>query len=199
MDKREAAAVLAQCKWLKDNIKRWEEAAKTVLSHELEPGERAAAVDSEGVQLGFAAMVAGKREVKVENEEAFTAWVAQRWPTEMAQAIRPKFRKLLEDKAKVLGSLPDEIDGTICPYLTVVAYDQYPRVTLSEWADAVLSQRIKTNLLMDVITPPSEIPSAQVELSGNRTVEPEPELDPEPVWSESTTFENSDAVRQRRG
>jgi hypothetical protein len=227
VDKREAAAVLAQCKWLRDNIKRWEDAAKKTLSLELEPGERAAAVDSEGVQLGFAAMVAGRKEVKVSDEAAFTAWCAERWPTEITRAVKPAFRKALEDKAKLLGGLPDEVTGLMCPYVTVVGYDPFPKVTLSEWADAVLSHRIQQKKLMEVITPPSELPPSDVvyeripdgilpaehdedpsaptkylhvELSETRTVDPEPEVDPEPrLWDESTTFEDSDAVRQRRG
>jgi hypothetical protein len=222
VDKREAAAVLAQCKWLKDNIKRWEDAAKTVLSHELSPGERAAAVDAEGTQLGFAAMVAGRREVKINDEHAFTAWVAQRWPTEMSQQIKPEFRAKLFDQAKTLGGVPDPVDGTVCPFVAVVGYDPFPKVTLSEWADSVLTQRIKQKKLMDVITPPSELPapegtretaemyrsdppaaqhiSPETQLSDSPTVEPEPELDPEPgTWDEPTTFESSHAVRQRRG
>jgi hypothetical protein len=215
VDKREAAAVLAQCKWLKDNIKRWEDAAKGILSHELSPGERAAAIDGDGVQLGFAAMVQGRREVKVNDEAAFTAWVAQRWPTEMSQQIKPEFRAKLFDQAKTLGGVPDPADGTLCPFVAVVGYDPFPKVTLSEWADSVLTQRIQKKLLMEVITPPSELPEAKAagpqqvapdvadalkQLSDNPTVDPEPVLDPEPgTWDEPTTFEDSHAVRQRRG
>src|SRR5436305_14538383 len=107
MSKREAAGVLAQTKWLKDQIKGWEDAAKSVLLHALEGGERTKAVAPDGTELGKVSIVEGRKTMRIDNEEGFLMWVKSRYPHEIVETVRPAFVKLCEDKVKKLGGLPD--------------------------------------------------------------------------------------------
>lgn len=210
MDKRDAAGILAQTKWLKDRIKEWEESAKAVLLQELDEGEKTTAVSPSHNKLGFVTKAKGKRGMVINNEAGFLAWVQMRYPTEVEQSVRPAFIKLCQEKVVKLGGLPDA-NGELCPHVSLSQGEPYTFVTLDEFAGALIGQEIMQRKLMDVITPASELPSPPTHTPAEDhpgfdddmgDIDPEPELDDEmgpPNWPESSTFEQSDSVRQRRG
>lgn len=165
MSAREAAGVLAQCKWLRDNIHRWEEAAKNVLAEELAPGERTAAIAPDGTNLGMVTRTTGARSMTINNEAGFIAWVAQRYPTEVERVVRPAFVKLCTEKVKAIGALPDA-NGEICPHVGLDVSEPWNMVKLSDTADMEMVRMISYQRLMDVVTPKSlliapELPETQ--------------------------------------
>jgi hypothetical protein len=172
VDKREAAGVLAQTKWLKDQIKGWEAAAKDVLMGELQAGERATATAPDGAKLGYVTKANGKRTMQIDNEDGFLAWVQMRYPSEIVQSIRPAFVKKLQERALDKGALIDA-KGEVCPHVSIVYGDEYTFVTLDKLADILITQSIQQRKLMDVITPPSELPAGTInpdDVISDRTV-----------------------------
>lgn len=206
MNAREAAGVLAQCKWLRDNISRWEAAAKDVLARELVAGERIAAIAPDGTNLGSVTRTMGARSMQVDNEAGFVAWVEQRYPTEIERVVRPAFLKLCGEKVKSLGALPDA-NGEMCPHVSRAQADPYAKVTLADDADMQMLRMVLQRPLMEVITPESELSTdtGDVQLTqyeGRPWVDEPPEEFIEegpPNWAESNTFESSPAVKDKRG
>jgi hypothetical protein len=220
MDAREAAGTLAMCKWLKDQVKTWEAAAKDVLSHALTTGEKSAAISPDGQVLGFVTAAKGKRSMKIDNEAGFLAWVQQRYPTEVEQSVRPAFVKACQEKTLKYGALIDGA-GEVCPHVSLHEGDGYTMVTLNELADYLIRERFKARPALDAVTPKSELPGASEHISeaqdydagtivpvaegdsASAAAEQPPDLEDEqvgpPNWGESNTFETSDAVRLRRG
>lgn len=214
MDARQAAGVLAQLKWLRDQIKLAEDDAKKVLALELKGGERASAIAADGTELGTVTMAQGAKSMQIDNEDGFTAWVALKYPTEIVRTVAPAFVKVCADKVKVLGHLPDA-NGVPCPHVSLAVGDPKPTTNLSKDAQYLMQAMIEKRLLPDMLTYPelemkpdtSEVIDGEV-LSQSDSTEPEPVLEQEPDledelgpphWRESGTFESSDAVRQRRG
>jgi hypothetical protein len=211
MDERQAAGVLAQCKWLRDQIKIQEDAAKAVLARHKLGGERVAAIMPDGTPLGTVTIAQGARTMQIDNEEGFLSWVQQRYPTEVIRSVRPAFIKQCGDRVKADGVLTDA-NGEVCPHVSLVTGDPKPTTNLSKDAALLLQQMIERRYLPDMLEYPAieqgEIVAEIVEVRQNASVEEEPDLgEPEPDledmgpphWRESSTFENSDVVRQRRG
>jgi hypothetical protein len=223
---RKAAGVLAQCKWLRDQISKWEAQAKDVLAQELSGGERTKAVAMDGTEIGSVTRAEGARSMQIDNEAGFLAWVKQRYPTEVEETVRPAFVKLCAEKVKVLGALPDA-NGEPCPHVSLVRADPKSSVSLGDNDKALIERMFMSRHIPDVMSELKMIKCAPNPLfppvaEGDSAVagavhqreewdETEPPLsqtgqsDPEPFieegppnWQESNTFETSDAVRQRR-
>lgn len=224
MDAREAAGVLAQCKWLRDEIKGWEAAAKDVLRRQLAAGEKKAAIAPDGQVLGFATMANGKRSMHIDNAAGFLAWVQQRYPTEVEQTVRPAFVAKCQENVLKYGALIDG-KGEVCPHVSLAQGDPYATTTLNELADYLIRERFKARPALEAVTPQSEYdPTEALIADGDYVVadisgrdvgdelpvnieaqdhEQPPDLEDDqvgpPNWGESNTFETSDAVRLRRG
>lgn len=127
-------AQLALCSWLKKQIRQWEAEAKAELS--MQPGERkAAAIGAK--PLGFVTLARGKRSTHV-DDEAFVQWVADRWPGEIVQSVRPAFRTKMLDLAVKRGALIDD-QGEVCEAVTVSYGEPYPTTQLSDEADITIA------------------------------------------------------------
>lgn len=128
---------LAVCKWLRDRIKVWEDEAKAELA--MLPGERKSAMVN-GYPLGFVTLTQGRKTVKVVNEAALVAFVAEHYPTELEQSVRPAFREKLLDQFKRLGALTDP-DGVVHDGLIeLVEGDPYPMTKLTADADRTMAE-----------------------------------------------------------
>src|SRR5690606_41618909 len=57
----------------------------------------------------------GRPSARVVDEIAFAAWVAQRYPSEIVQSVRPAFAKRLLDEAAKLGDPVDPQTGEVMP------------------------------------------------------------------------------------
>jgi hypothetical protein len=214
MDSRQAAGVLAQCKWLRDQIKIQEDAAKAVLQRELRGGERAVAELPDGTELGSVTMAQGAKSMQIDNEAGFIAWVASKYPSEIERAVRPAFVKQCAEKVKELGHLPDA-NGVPCPHVSLAVADPKVSTNLPKDADYRMQQLIESRTLPTMFEYPAiaarieavDAETGEVIDSTYEVVEDEPPLEPEPDledmgpphWNESGTFENSDTVRRRRG
>jgi hypothetical protein len=128
-------ATLALCKWLRDRIRDWETEAKAELK--MMPGERKAAVVN-GMQIGYLTLANGKRSTDV-DEDGFTEWVEQRWPSEVVKSVRTSFRRKLLDGALKRGALIDG-DGEVCEGVTVTKGEPYPTTQLGPEADICVAE-----------------------------------------------------------
>lgn len=135
-------ATLLLCKWLRDRIKVWETQAKAELG--MRPGERLAG-EIGSSHLGFVTLARGKRSTRV-DEDAFTEWVAQRWPTEIVQSVRPAFRAKLLSQALDRGAVIDD-DGVVCEAVTVGSGEPYPTTQLDEQADTTVAELLAKGAL----------------------------------------------------
>jgi len=127
-------ATLALCAWLRRQIKQWEAEAKAELV--MLPGERKAAAVN-GSHLGFVTLARGKRQTRV-DDEAFTEWVEQRWPTEIVKTVRPAFRRKLLEQALKLGAVIDD-QGEVCPAVELELGEPYPTTQLDAEADITIA------------------------------------------------------------
>lgn len=136
---RRAAGILAQCKWLRDSISKWEGQAKEVIAQELSGGERTKAVASDGTEIGAVTRAEGGRSMQIDNEDGFLMWVKQRYPTEVVETVRPAFIKLCGEKVRVLGGLPDA-NGELCPHVSLAVGNPTATVKLNDDNRAVIEQ-----------------------------------------------------------
>ena len=115
MTNRTAAAKLAVCKWIRDQVGKWEDEAKAELS-DMVAGDRQAALLA-GYKIGTVTMCEGKRGFRVIDDNRLAEWVGGRWPEQVEHIVqvRPAFLRLLADRALKHGALIDD-DGEVCPW-----------------------------------------------------------------------------------
>lgn len=220
-ESRRAAGILAQCKWLRDQINKWETQAKEVIARELEGGERTKAVAPDGTVIGSVTRAEGARSMSIDNEEGFLMWVKQRYPHEVVETVRPAFVKLCAEKVKVLGGLPDA-NGELCPHVSLSRNEPSISARLTDQERAVIEDMFMHRHMPEVMS--QTVDAKVLELPGdptyptmkeyeaarrefpsatptelNDSVDPEPYIEEGPPnWTDSNTFETSDAVHQRR-
>lgn len=223
---RRAAGILAQCKWLRDNISGWEAQAKEVLAKELSGGERTKAVAADGTEIGSVTRAEGARSMQIDNEEGFLVWVKQRYPTEIVETVRPAFIKLCAEKVKMLGGLPDA-NGELCPHVSMSRAEPKATVQIKDDDRLLIEQMFMHRHMPEVmaamapvelqgpimhadnpIFPPvytGPLDSPEPIGSPEQVVTPPVHNDPEPYieegppnWLDSNTFEDSQPVRDRR-
>ncbi len=140
----EPAATLALCKWLKDRIKEWEEAAKAELG--LLPGERAAATIG-GKVLAFITLTQGRKTAKVVNEMALLDFVQRFYPGEVVPQVNPAFRDKLVKDVQRLGALVDP-DGEVHDgVIEMTAGAPYPMTKLVDDADQAMADLLAAGRL----------------------------------------------------
>ena len=95
MTNRTAAAKLAVCKWIRDQVGKWEDEAKAELS-DMVAGDRQAALLA-GYKIGTVTMCEGRRGFRVIDENRLGEWVAARWPEQIQTVVQihPAFMRAL--------------------------------------------------------------------------------------------------------
>lgn len=161
-ESRRAAGILAQCKWLRDQIAQWERQAKEVIAGELEGGERTKAVAADGTVIGAVTRAEGARTMQIDNEEGFLMWVKHRYPHEVVETVRPAFVKLCAEKVKVLGHLPDA-NGELCPHVSLVRNEPSISAKLSDQDKLVIEDLFRQRHMPEVMAAMEtlELPVAQ--------------------------------------
>lgn len=135
------AATLAVCRWLEKRIKQWVETAKAELVEDMLSGERRQARVA-GHRLGLVSLTDSRRTVRVIDEAGLVAFVAEHYPTEIVQAVRPAFLDRLKAEVLDRGALIDR-DGVVHDGLLEISESApYPMVRLDKGADETI-----TNLL----------------------------------------------------
>lgn len=149
-EKRRAAGILAQCKWLRDQISAWERQAKEVLAKEVTPGERVKAVALDGTEIGSVTRAEPARSMQIDNEEGFLMWVKQRYPHEVTEEVRAAFIKLCAEKVKVLGCLPDA-NGEPCPHVSLARSEPSISARMDDQQRALIEQMFMSRHMPDVM------------------------------------------------
>ncbi|CAM4379435.1 hypothetical protein [Nocardiopsis rhodophaea] len=101
----------------------------------MEPGERAhvRVCDGQGgrVRVGTVRVDPAPVSVKVDDEAAFVAWVAERAPGEIVQAVRESYRKRVLALVKEYGQFPDPETGELVDVPGVVREEGDPKVVVN--------------------------------------------------------------------
>lgn len=114
-------------KLIGDFIRQHADAAKST-AHGLMAdagAERVRVVDDAGIDLGTVSTAASRTSTKVLNEQAFTRWVKEHYPTEVELVVRPAFRKRLLDAAASAGDPVDLSTGEVIPGVEITAGRPY--------------------------------------------------------------------------
>ena len=159
MTNRRAAAKLAVCKWIRDQVGKWEDEAKAELS-DMVAGDRQAA-QLAGYQIGTVGMYEGKRDFRVIDDSRFGEWVAERWPEEVEHIVqvRPDFRRVLAARAREHGALIDK-DGEVCPWAELRHGEPYLMTKPDPDTGAVIQELFYQGYTIDSII--RELPEGDV-------------------------------------
>lgn len=96
--------------------------------------ERVRVTDADGDNLGTVSLSAGRASAKLTDPAAFTAWVAERYPSEMVQAVRGSFTGKVLEQATALGEAVDQATGEVIPGVEIVTGDPYVTVRPNDLA-----------------------------------------------------------------
>jgi hypothetical protein len=159
MTNRRAAAKLAVCKWIRDQVGKWEDEAKAELS-DMVAGDRQAA-QLAGYQIGTVGMYEGKRDFRVIDDNRFGEWVAERWPEEVGHIVqvRPDFRRVLAARAREHGALIDDA-GEVCPWAELRHGEPYLMTRTNRDMDAVIEDLLYKGYTIESII--RELPEGHV-------------------------------------
>ena len=135
-DVQSLARVITAGKLLADAARAEGEQARAELAeHMRQTGtERVRVTDDDGWDLGAVSLSRGRPSARVVDEIAFAAWVAQRYPSEIVQSVRPAFAKRLLDEAAKLGDPVDPQTGEVMPGVEVGQGE--PHLTVRPSAEA---------------------------------------------------------------
>lgn len=139
MSRRDAAAILALCAYLKKRIAKIEEAAR-VTADVTYPDEKTAGTVA-GTVVSYTSRITRKppEPFTMLNPGGFVEWVETRWPTEIEKAVRPSWLNMLAiAAAEHDGNVIDE-DGEVCPWVKLNDPIVYTKTSLTKQADEVLA------------------------------------------------------------
>jgi hypothetical protein len=150
MINRTAAAKLAVCKWIRDQVGKWEDEAKAELS-DMVAGDRQAALLA-GYKIGTVTMCEGKRGVRVIDENRLGEWVAARWPEQIQTVVQihPAFMRALADRTLKHGALIDD-DGEVCPWVELRHGEPYLMTKPDPDMDGVMQTMLAQGFSIDSI------------------------------------------------
>jgi hypothetical protein len=140
---RDLARVAMASRVLGDAAKEEGAAARAALGQQmLDAGVERVRVHNDDVDYGTVVCTPGRRSAAIVNDDAFTAWVAARYPDQMVMSVRPSFRELLVGRASRLGDPVDKETGEVIPGMAMRQGDPY--LTVRPSSDA--KERMKTSL-----------------------------------------------------
>lgn len=143
MNPKQAAVRAAALKVLSDKVKAANDEAKSEALGVLDPGDKLSA-SYQGAKLGSVSVSNGRVSARVTDPEAFAAWVAEHYPTEVVHkpVVRDAFAKAVLDASKNAGE-PCAPDGTLdVPGVQVSEGDPYVSVRLAEGAEEVVRRMV---------------------------------------------------------
>lgn len=97
-------------KLLADAARDEANAARTELAAQMADviTDRLRVKDDTGAEIGAIVLAGGKTTAKITDARAFIAWVAERYPSEVQQTVRPHFADRLLHHATAVGDPVDE-------------------------------------------------------------------------------------------
>lgn len=144
VSRRDAAQVLAMCAWVKKQVGKIEEKAKAEADVTFPEEKTAGVVD--GTVVSYTSRVSRKPELKILDDGAFVAWVAEYYPTEIMPAIRPAFLAELKERAIEVGAVISS-DGEVCEAVELDEPIVYTTTRLTKDADATLQPLLSMPLV----------------------------------------------------
>lgn len=114
--------------------------------------ERVRVTDDDDTDLGSVSVSSGRTLAKVTDVQAFTAWVADRYPYEMVQQVREAFAKKLLDAASAAGEPVDTVTGEVMPGVEVSVGDSYLTVRPSADAKSRMRETLRASGLLALPT-----------------------------------------------
>jgi hypothetical protein len=162
MTNRTAAAKLAVCRWIRDQVRRWEDEAKAELG-DMVAGDRRAALLA-GYTIGTVTMCEGKRQFHVVDDRRLGEWVAERWPEQIETIVqvRPAFLNILAARALKHGALIDD-DGEVCPWAELRRGEPYLMTKPGRDIDGVMQGLLYRGYTIDSII--RELPEGTTDAS----------------------------------
>lgn len=145
--RRDATQVLAMCAWVRRQIGKVEDQAKAVADVSI-PEEKAAGLVGD-VVVSYTSRVARQPELHISDNDAFTAWVAEHYPTELVHAVRPSFLTVLRDNARATGAVLGP-GGEVCEHAELADPVVYTTTRLTKDADKALEPVLGAILLADL-------------------------------------------------
>ncbi|GAA3510263.1 hypothetical protein GCM10022234_00620 [Aeromicrobium panaciterrae] len=137
-DTRTAAVRAAVAKFLEDRLKEARKVVNAEVLAVLDKGDRKAATLTDGTEIATVSVSKGRRELRVENEAEYIAWVKEHSPhnvykPEPREQVHGAYTKAVTSAAKVVdGFYVDETTGEVIPGLRQVLSDPTVSVRISE-------------------------------------------------------------------
>jgi hypothetical protein len=110
--------------------------------------ERIRVTDDDGTDLGAVCLSAGRTSAKVTDPAAFLAWVAQRHPSELVQAVRDSFTKKILDAVTAAGEPVDTATGEVIPGVEVTTGDPFLTVRPTDEAKTRMRETLQASGLL---------------------------------------------------
>jgi len=150
---RELALRLAVHKALTDQLTKMRSQLNEEARREMEPGDRITAKLPSGEKVGSVTLTQGRVSARVVDKDAFTRWVAERFPTEVVQVVRESFAKTVLDAVKRDGGWVDKATGEIVqvPGVAVTEDDPYPSVRLTRDAHQLIAEAWQRGELAELV------------------------------------------------
>lgn len=148
-DLQRAARTVVTAKLLADVVKGEGDRAKADVDAAMaELGvERLRVADGSGGDAGTLSRVPGRTSARITDEAAFERWVAERYPDQMIQAVRPGFRERLLHAAMQAGD-PVDVTGEVIPGVEVVAGEPYVSFRASSGAKSRMRDLLASSGLL---------------------------------------------------
>ena len=143
MARRNSAVVLALCSWAIKELREIENRAKDEVDCQY-ADEQISGVYNDTV-ISTTKRVSRKPELKILDEPGFVAFVAQHWPTEIVQSVRPAFLEELRNRALDVGCVLGP-DGEVCDAAELAEPVEYVATYLKKTAVEVLGPLLDTPL-----------------------------------------------------
>jgi hypothetical protein len=126
-DMKSAARTAMAAKLISDVVTAEHKPVKVSLLADMVDGgvERVRVTDDDGNNLGAVSVTSGRVSAKVFDEQAFTAWVAERHPHQLVEVVREAFAKKVLAEAVSAGDPVDPTTGEQIPGVELVAGDPY--------------------------------------------------------------------------
>jgi hypothetical protein len=154
MKRRDAAQALALIGWIRQQLKRIEATYKDSADVPFVGEKIAGSVlgeDGKPVVVSYTQHCKNSDEFRILDEDAFVAWVQERYPTEIVTTVRKSFLdNVLKPSAFQMGALIDN-DGEACQSVEVWPGGGYLRTNLVKGADDAIAPLLASLSLADLI------------------------------------------------
>lgn len=112
--------------------------------------ERLRVPDDDGTDLGTVSITPGRKSAKITDTQAFTAWVADRYPDELVRVVGEAFTRKLLDSALAAGEPVDVRTGEVIPGVEVAVSDAYLTVRPSSEAKTRMRETLHASGLLQL-------------------------------------------------